>query len=215
MDPAEFDAMLNEMGQAAEWRPSYDCPCRAEYSGAADPDCPVCNGKGVTWGDAVTGTVAVAGQKVQQAWAKLGMYEQGDMVLTLPTDSPVFAMGQFDRVTMMDSTVPFSRVLTHTGGELLQVRVSGITRVFWRAAGDIVVGALPTVGSDGALAWPAPDPDDPDAPGEPPEGVQYSITGRRHPEYFALKEFPQDRAHFGGTLFPRRVALREMDLFSR
>ena len=208
-----FNAMINQMGQDADWRRGYDCPCRDVYSGAADPACPVCGGKGLTWGDAVTGRVGVAGQKVQQEWAKMGMYESGDMVLTLPSDSPIFAMGEFDRLVMVHSSVPFSRVLTHTGSEKLPLHVEQIERVFWLAAGVVVDGGIPSVAPDGSLTWPpVVEPGDPTPP---PNGAQYSMTGRRRPEYFAFRDFPQDRAHYGGIRFPRRIVVRLMDLFAR
>ena len=87
LSAVRFNRMINQMGQSVGWRRAYDCPCRDGYSGAARPGCPQCDGKGVIWGSEVLGTAAVAGQKVQQSWAKLGMYEAGDMVLTLPSES--------------------------------------------------------------------------------------------------------------------------------
>lgn len=207
MDVDSFNAMLNEMGQAASWRRAYDCPCRDTHSGAAKPNCPSCHGKGVTWGASVSGNVGVSGQKVQQAWAKLGMYEDGDQVLTLPSDSPIYMMGAADRLTMLESSAPFSRVLVHTGSELLPFNVEHIDRVFWLDGNGVVVeGGVPVVGANGVPTWSA---------GAPPVGQQYSITGRQRPEYFVLREFPQDRSHFHGAYLPRRVVTRRMDLFGR
>lgn len=203
-----FDAMLNEMGQQASWRRAYDCPCRDTHSGAAKQNCPSCHGTGITWGEEIIGTVAVAGQKVQQQWAKLGMYESGDQVLSLPSDSPVYWAGGFDRLIMAQSSTPFSRTLTHEPIDKLSIIVELIERVFWLDENGVIVeGGIPEVSAgDGALTW---------ASGEPPIGTQYSITGRRMPEYFVFQDFPQDRAHFGGSIFPRRVVVRLMDLFAR
>lgn len=201
-----FNAMLNEMGQTVAWRRAYDCPCRDAYSGAARPDCPSCRGKGVAWATAVNGIVAVSGQKVQQAWAKMGMYEEGDQVLTLPSDSPLYAMGGYDRVEMAQSSIPFSRTLVRSGSEGLPFHVERIERCFWLDGdGDPAEGGIPTVVA-GVLTW---------ATDAPPNGMQYSLTGRQRPEYFVLRDFPQDRAHYGGQTLPRRVVTRRMDLFAR
>ncbi len=203
----DFNAMINEMGQTVAWRRAYDCPCRDTHSGAAKQNCPSCHGSGITWGTAVNGIVGVSGQKVQQQWAKLGMYETGDQVLTLPSDSPVYWAGNFDRMTMSDSSVPFSRTLEHEAIDNLSIGINLIDRVFWLdGAGLPVEGGIPSVATDGTLTW---------ASGEPPVGTQYSITGRRRPEYFVFQDFPQDRSHFGGAALPRRVVVRLMDLFAR
>lgn len=206
LSASRFNGMLNKMGQQAQWRRGYECPCRDPHSGAADPFCPACGGKGITWGESVTATVAIAGQKVQQEWAKLGMYESGDMVVTIPSDSAIYSLGQFDRLVMVQSSVPFSRVLTHDGTEVLPFAVERIERASWLEGGAEVDGGLPMVLVDGSLSWSS---------SPPPVGRQYSLTGRQRPEYFALRDFPQDRAHFGGQPLPRRVVLRLMDLFGR
>lgn len=198
--------MLNEMGQQVAWRRAYDCPCRNDHSGAARPGCPQCHGIGVVWTHAVMGLAAVAGQKVQQAWARFGMYEQGDMVMTLPGNSPLYVLGDKDRCTMIQSSVPFSRVLMRDGADKLPFQVDMIERVFWLVNDAVVEGGIPAAAADGTLTWTI---------GEPPPGEQYSITGRMRPEYYVFQDFPQDRAHYGGQPLPRRVVLRRMDLFGR
>lgn len=293
---SDFNAMLNEMGQEVAWRRAYDCPCRDQHSGAAKPSCPSCLGKGVTWGSAVVGTVGVSGQKVQQQWAKLGMYESGDQVLTVPSDSPVYSAGGFDRLTMNNSSVPFSRVLGYTeNSSLLDIGAISIERVFWlNSMNAAVEGAIPAIANDGTLTWtaigvarflattpPVADVAIPagtvirvtgqtsgyvtqvdavilaggtsvdvavtaqatghagdalintvthiDVPitdvtvnnpsainsGAPPDATQFSVTGRRRPEYFVLQDFPQDRSHFHGITLPRRIVTRLLDLFAR
>lgn len=128
------------------------------------------------------------------------------MVLSLPSNSPVYAMGENDRVIMTDSSVPFSTTRTRTGTESLVFPVSSIDKVFWLVAGAMVNGAIPTVSAAGLLTW---------ASGGPPSGAQYSITGRKNPEYFMFASFPQDRAHHGGAKLPRLVVMRLFDLYGR
>lgn len=207
LSAARFNIMLNKMGQTVGWRRAHDCPCRDPHSGAANYACPVCKGKGVFWEGAVEGKVAVAGQKVQHNWAKMGEYQSGDQVLSLPSDSPVYVLGESDRLTMLQSSEPFSQVFTHDGAEQLTFKVESIARCFWLdASGAVVDGGGPAVAADGTLTW---------ASGEPPAGLQYTLTGRQRPEYFIYREIPQDRAHYGGQQFPRRVVARRMDLFGR
>lgn len=201
-----FNQMLGDMSQVAKWRRAYDCPCRDDHSGAARPDCPRCHGKGVTWTAPVLGWVAIAGQKVQQAWSRMDMYESGDMVMTLPSDSPLYGLGENDRIVMAQSSVPFSRVLTRGDGDRLPFEVEKIDRVYWLVNDAEVEGGIPSVSAQGELTWIS---------GAPDPGVKYSVTGRRRPEYYLFKDYPQDRAHYGGQPLPRRVVARLMDLFGR
>lgn len=206
LSASRFNAMLNRMGQLIAWRRANDCPCRDPYSGAADTHCPNCSGKGVIWEAPVNGKAAVAGQKVQQNWAKMGEYQSGDQVLVLPSDSPLYELGKFDRLTMLQSSTPFSTVRLHDGSDRLTFEVASVSRVFWLDSNNVVDGGIPTVDADGLLTW---------ASGEPPAGVQYTVTGRKRPEYYIFTEIPQDRAHYSGEQLPRRVVARLIDLFGR
>ncbi|WP_288076741.1 hypothetical protein, partial [Pseudomonas sp.] len=98
-----FNRHLNNIGQKVIWRASYACPCTNPNSGAADPKCPLCIGIGRIWEKGVETTVGIATQKTQERWAKLGMYETGDMVLSVPENSPMWDRGgQFDRVMTLN-----------------------------------------------------------------------------------------------------------------
>ncbi len=207
LSPGKFNALLNKMGQSIAWRKAYDCPCADPNSGAARYGCAQCGQTGIIWNPPVTAVAALAGQKVQRAWATFGLWEQGDVVLSLPSDSALYAMGEFDRAEFSDSSTPYSIKLTRGSSDVMPFTVSSVDRVFWLDTNDqIVEGGIPTVAADGTLTWIS---------GEPPVGTQYSITGRKRPEYFCWGEFPQDRAHQGGTALPRRVVLRSFDLFRK
>lgn len=207
LNPTRFNAFLNNLGQHVTWQQAFACPCTNPYSGAAQASCPVCNGQGRAWNAPVAALVALAGQKVQRAWAQFGVYESGDVVVTIPSDSPVYAIGAFDRVIFQDSSTPFSLVLKRGEQDVLKFPVVSISRVFWLdAAGAVMDGGIPSVNADGSLTWSA---------GEPPAGQQYSISGRKRPEYYAFNDFPQDRQHHQGEDLPRRLVLRRFDLFGR
>lgn len=203
LDPGAFNSMINDMGQNVLWRQAFDCPCRDVRSGAPDPDCPSCRGVGIIWATGVSARVAIAGQKIQQQWAQMGMYESGDQVTTIPTDSAVFAMGQNDRLTMVHSSVPFSVVVPPD--HVFSEPVIAVVRAMVITNGAAVTIDSPVIGANGVMVWEDGAPDVPFV----------SITGRAKPEYFAFQDYPQERAHFGGTLFPRRVVLRKFDLFGR
>lgn len=204
-----MNALLGRASQTVAWRRASLCPCRDKYSGAATPGCPLCHGKGVLWSLPDAAWTALAGQRATREWAAFGEWKSGDVVLSIPSDSPLYNIGQFDRVRFSDSSQPFSAVLDHTGQEALSFEVQCIDRVFWLAGEpvQVVEGNIPFQDPESlALTWDA---------GEPPSGTQYTISGRALPEYFFWNEFPTDRAHFHGLDLPRRVVLRLFDLFGK
>lgn len=210
LNPAAFNAHLNFIGQRFTWRKADRCPCRNPHSGAAKPGCPQCGGKGVLWAAAVPTVAGMAGQGVQRQWAQFGQWQNGDAVVTIPSDSPMYAMGEFDRAVMLDSTDYFSLQLTRGDSqERIHEPVEKVARVFWLdGAGALVEGAVfPAIGADGTLTWPAD--------GAPPLGTTYTIGGTRYSEYFCWGPFPSDRNEHSGARLPKRVVLRRFDLFGR
>lgn len=210
LNPNNFNRFLGKMGQSALWRPATACPCRNPHSGGADPACPACRGVGQVWCDPQCCTVALTGQKIQRAWAQFGMWEQGDLTVSLPSDSLAYGMGEFDRVTFTNSSEPFSIPLVRGREGPLMFQVVTVNRAVMRqvaaANTPLVAIAAPAVATDGSLTWPE---------GSPPIGTQYTLTGRKRPEYFCYGNFPQDRAHHHGLALPRVVVLRRFDLFGR
>lgn len=198
-----FNAQLADMGQTVAWRRAIACPCRSPFSGAADPNCPVCAGKGWAWGAPVEGTVALTGQQIQRQWAQFGMFEKGDLVTSIGSDSPVYALGELDRVLFLNSTEPFSVVLHPGFRNPLPFSPVQFDRLAALRDGALVDLELPQIGDDGHLVMG----DDLNA------GETATLSGRKHPEYFVYGNFPQDRAHYHGQDLPRRVVLRRFDLF--
>ncbi|MDR0458704.1 MAG: hypothetical protein LBH10_06745 [Burkholderiaceae bacterium] len=138
------------------------------------------------------------------AWAQFGRWESGDVVLTIPSDSPVYAIGNFDRVTMAQGSVPFTIVVAP--GQRLKFFVIAVDSAFTRVDGKPQPVEPPKVDADGELVWPQDS-------GSTNGGI--SLAGRRAPEYFCFAEFPQDRAFHHGAALPRRVVMRKFDLFGR
>lgn len=211
LSPSRFNALLKPpggLGQKVEWRRAHLCPCRDPVSGQARPGCLVCRGRGTFWGAAIRCHTGLAGQKAVREWAAFGLWESGDVVLTIPSDSALWRAGELDRVRLQDSSETFTTVLS--AGTLDQVRTGGILeieRAFYLDGQQAIVElAIPAWDADGNLTWSA---------GGPPAGTRYTISGRRHPEYFIFKDLVQDRAHHGGLALPRRVVARRFDLFGR
>lgn len=209
LNPDWFNDQLDQMGQNVSWRRALACPCRDTHSGAARLGCPTCAGKGQFWPfPAVRCRTGLAGMKVARAFQQFGTWEDGDCIFTIPSDSPLYAIGEYDRALMLDSSEPFSEVLTR--GELDRVfgQVQSIEAVIYLPTPTAapVFASRPSWDADGNLSWAA---------GAPPDGAQYTVRGRKRQEYYMFKELPQDRAHFGGLQLPRRVQMRRLDLFLR
>ena len=212
--PQAFNQFLGpngNIGQQYAWYQSFACPCVDPHSGQSNPACPLCLGKGRQYSAPVRGVAGIAGQRAQREWAQFGVYESGDLVITIPSASPVYAMGQFDRVTALNTQQVFSLVLTSgdTLLEMIRTVVQSITRVFWLTADGkaVVEGGIPVVNADGTLLWPNG--------GQPPEGVQYTITGVKLLDYYCFGMFPTNRNFQQGLALPRKVVLRDYDLFNR
>lgn len=207
LNPTDFDRLLNGLGQNFTLRKAFACPCVNPHSGAAKPNCPFCEGKGRQWTAGVDGKAAVVSRNAMRKVVDIGFMDAGDMMISIPSDSPIYQIGQFDRVLTRNRTEPFSKNMVRGQNDVLKLPVLLIERAYWiDKTGQMVEAEPPTVGADGVLSWRA---------NAPPMGTTYSLTGRQQQEYFVYQEMPFDRPmHFGSTL-PRRVILRRFDLLGR
>lgn len=209
LNAAAFDRHLANMGQTVLWRRSYACACVNPASGAPDPKHAVCAGKGRIWDEPIQTVTGVASQDTLAKWAKFGIWESGDMVLSIPQASPLWDAGKFDRITMLNSTDVFSQPLLRGSPiEKLLFVPESITRVFWLhpTTKAIIEGGIPTIGANGVPVW---------ASGAPPTGTTYSMTGTRYSEYFIFDKYPSDRNEHQGVRLPKRAIARKFDLFGR
>lgn len=206
LDPSAFNALLNHIGQSFAWKKAFSCPCVDPATNAPQLACLHCHGKGFLWSAAVSGVAGVPSQKVQREFAKLGQWESGDMMLSVGSDSPLYEMGERDRVMQLNGSDPFSMNLRKGHNDRLPWTVKQIDRVFWISGGTLVEGSIPTQQADGTLLFTA---------GAPPAGMSYSVSGKKFSEYFVFQEFPSDRGHHFGAKLPIRVQLRRFDLFGR
>lgn len=213
LQPAAFNRFLRHVGQDVLWRRAFDCPCRDAYSGAALPNCLQCAGKGSIWAAPVAAYTGLSAMAASVKWAKFGLWEAGDLLLTIPGDTPLYHAGQFDQIILIESSEPFSLVMTRGVNDRFLWPVVAVDRVFVLGEDDdgaqvVVDCAAPTVAADGSLTWPS-------AGTVPAAGQQFSVTGRRRPVYFLYQDLPSDRAHHAGLPLPRKVVVRQFDLFGR
>lgn len=205
-----FNRHVANIGQDVRWRAAFACSCVNPDSGAPDPKCKLCGKKGRVWAAPVDTICAPQKQEVQAEWANSGLWEAGDLVVTIPENSPMWDSGQFDRVTMKNSADRFSLPLTRgaPNDNLALFAVKSIDRVFWRhpQTQALIEGGIPTVSETGQLTWSA---------GEPPIGTKYSITGWKFSDYFVFGDFPSNRNMHSGIRLPKRVVLRRWDLMPR
>lgn len=211
MSVGRFNAQLRRQGQDMGWAKASKCPCLDADSGAARRGCPVCRGLGVFWSAPVASHAGLSGMKVQREWQSFGEYQSGDVVVSVPSNTPLYTCGENDRVTFTQSSRSFDIVLTRGDvGEIIRSRVLAFDRCF-RLLPDgsaTVECALPIQAADGTIAFA-------DGAVQPDPGQQYTVMGRCVPEYFLFKDLAQDRAHYGGLPLPRKLALRLFDLFGR
>lgn len=210
LNPAAFDSFLFGIGQKLEWRRSYACACVNPTSGSPDAKHQLCMGKGRLWDDALPTVAGVASQKVMAEWMQSGMYESGDMILSVPQNSSMYAAGQFDRIVMKNGTDVFSMPLTRgSPGERLLFQVESVQRCFWLhpTTREVIEGGLPVISSTGVPSWPDG--------GAPPDGYVYSLTGNKFTEYFIFQQLMSDRGEHQGARLPKRVVARVWDLFGR
>jgi len=207
-----FNDQIAEMGQEVLWRRAFACPCRDPHSGAAVQGCPACAALGWFWDDGIVCLSGMASMRVAREFAAFGAWESGDVVLTLPSNSAIYAAGEKDRIVMRDSSEPFTLLLTRGTLDRMRFPLLQIDRIFYLTPPEPtpVTVPAPPVGPDGTLLW-----DDVDPAVAPPAGSQYAVSGRKRPEFYLFTDLPQDRAHFGGAALPRRVQARRFDLFGR
>ena len=203
--PDKFNGFLNALAQQWVWRKAYACPCISSRSGQAVPNCIHCNGNGRLWGDPVNGSACVIGRSAVLKFSKFGEYLNEDIFLEVPSDSPLYEMGVYDRVDSINRTEPFSQNIVAGINVAKKFDVLSVEKVFWLDTdNNRVEGDIPAVQNDGSLSW---------AGVIPPTGVTYSITGRRNAQFYCYAQLPLDRPHFGGLDLPRRLVLRNYSLY--
>ncbi len=208
----ELNASLNDLSQAARWEVASQCPCKSRRTGGADTQCLVCHGNGMTWDAATTCRIALQGMKSVKEFAMLGMWEKGDILVSLPSDSAAYECGEYDRFTLTDSRLRISQVLMRGAvSDALKytavISIEKIWGIYANARVDFTRGIDYTLVGN-VITWLAP------ASTPLPVGSQYTVVYVTHPQYYVYRDLVSDRPH-GSQDLPRKVHLRLMELFSR
>ena len=107
--PTHFDRHLKNIGQDVLWLRSYACACMSNETGSPDPKHALCKGKGRIWDAPVPTLVGVPSQTTAAKMIAAGLWEKGDMTITIPRSSPMWEnAGRYDRVIALNSTDVFS-----------------------------------------------------------------------------------------------------------
>ena len=206
LSPTAFAKFLNFIGQDFDWRSAYACPCVNPHSGQANPQCQHCWGKGRFWSEPVTGMAGIVGRSQLKKFSEFGPWDDGDVLLSIPYDSPLYDVGQYDRLSAVNKSEPFSINIVAGISDTLRFVPISIDRVFFMEGTHLIEIDPPDVDPGGVLQWHN---------GRPPSRVTYSITGRRVPEYYVYMDMPFDRPFHAGAQLPRRVVIRRFDLYGR
>ncbi len=205
LNPGDFNVFLADIGQDVTWRRAYACPCVNPNSGQAKASCVHCGGKGRLWQEAVPASTGVSGRTAQKEWVQFGISDVGDVVVTIPSTSCMYDIGPFDRVMFINRSEPFSQNIVKGVNEKIRFFVVSIEKVLYLdESNELVNSDPPAVNEDGTLDW---------TDVELPDGVTFSVSGRRRQEYFCYPEMPFDRPHHAGATLPRKVVLRRFDLY--
>jgi hypothetical protein len=205
LEPGRLNGLLNDFGQDFVWRRGYACPCVNPQSGQPKRDCQSCDGRGRYWVAGVPGVAAAIGMDAAKKMAPFGLWDQGDFVMSLPSDSPLYEMGQLDRVAALNRTEPFSQNFVYGVNDALKFVPVSIDMAAWfDAQGNRVEGSVSYDPVQG-LVWGA---------SAPPAKTTYALTGRRMVEYFCFLDLTRDRPHHYGRKLPRKILMRRFDLWA-
>lgn len=207
LSPLAFANFLSFIGQDVAWRSSRMCPCANPDTGLVLANCPLCAGKGRIWASPITGKTGVAGQSARREWIDAGKYEEGDEILTIAFNSPLYAAAEGDRLSMINATNRFS-VLLVAGTPAAKVffSVVSLTSASIKVDDTLVDIPLPTIAGNGAVTWSS---------GQVDAGVVVTLAGTKRPEYFVAAQLPQVRPMHSGALLPIKIVARRFDLFAR
>lgn len=203
-----FNTFLGNVGVVVTWSRASECPCRVARTGGTNVDCPVCEGLRYVWDGAVETRIGLTGLKIDRQFGQMVEWQKGDALATIPSDSPAYVCGEYDRFMVTDGENRFNAVLTKGKDRLKHNGVKAIERVFSVMGGNV----------NDYQEWDHYEMNGRELVWHPsagiPEGTQYSVRYVASPEYFVYRDLPQDRPQFSLDL-PRKVPLRLMDLFSQ
>lgn len=225
----KYEIMLFERGRTVKWQSASICSCWDPQSSQPNYNCVACNGKGFVYEPPVEAKVLLSSIVHNKEFQEMaGVFEVGDAVMTVPyrvpgfnsqsgqmdntmanaTTHPMYNIGMYDLVTVLDDEYRTSEVLvkgtplyTRPADTLLNEDVVDIVRI---RTYDIATGVQTEYVKDtdytstnNVINWV----------NGPADGAQYSVTYEHRPMFTVLTNLPTPR-YQDGQLLPRKVALR-------
>ena len=227
LNVAKAEDMLDRRGRPVKWQEAIICSCWNPDSGSPNYGCVACHGKGYVYQASVNSKALVTSITLNKDFeAMAGVFEVGDAVMTVAkripvrvngmptgqnTDNPLFNVGMYDKITLLDDSFKSSEVLVRgtpidarDPDTLLNSDVTGVRSIqkYDQITGDVVTySPLVDYTLNGNLvSWLA-------GGSSPAVGQQYSVAYYHNPTYVVTATLPKPR-HQDGQDFPRYVALR-------
>ena len=228
LNVVKVEDMLDRRGRPVKWQETIICSCWNPDSGSPDYTCLACQGKGYVYQAPIESKALVTSITINKDFAEMaGGFEVGDAVMSVPkripmrhpngmmtgqfTNNPIFGIGMYDKITLLDDEFKSSEVLMK--GTPISARPPDTllnTDVTWVKSiqkYDSVTGSatLYRLGVDfemvgNVVSWLV-------GGVAPTFGQQYSVAYYHRPTYVVTATLPKPR-HQDGQDFPRYVALR-------
>lgn len=223
----KYEELIDRRGRAVKWQEAVICSCWNPDSGQPAYGCQACGGKGFTYEAPYTGTALVMSITQNKDFEEMaGAFDSGDAVMTVPkripghkngqidlhnmTDNPMFDIGMYDLVTLMDDEYKTSELLckgTPLFGRPADTLLNeDVTRVKSLRKSNPDTGEITSYSfgtdftlSENTIQWVGAN--------QPYEGEFYSVVYHHRPTYTVLTTLPKPR-HQDGQDLPRYVVLR-------
>jgi hypothetical protein len=229
----KFEQLIARRGRDVKWQQSILCSCWNMDSGQPQYDCRACGGKGYTYEEPIVERSLVMSITATKEFEDMaGVFDVGDAVMTVPKrvykvhknpgntsgvetltydhECPMYDVGMYDLVTLLDDDYKTSELLVRNTPmyerpadtllnpdivEIITIRVSDpVTGLVTKFAPGV---DFTNVGNK--IEWLTAN--------QPSEGQRYSVTYKHRPVFTVLINLPKPR-HQDGQDLPRYVALR-------
>lgn len=231
----KFEQMIARRGRKVRWREAVICSCWNLTSGQPAYQCPACHGLGYIYENPIEDVVLLMSVTHSKGYEEMaGMFEIGDAIMTVPKKvyitvpnpmnksgvesivyshiSPIFEVGQFDIITMLDDEYKTSEILqkgipmygreadTLLNEDVIEVRKIRRTDGYDGKVYDYIKGQDFEVEGN-HIKWV-------DGGLQPSEGENYSVLYTHRPSFTVLTQLPDQRFQ-DDQEFPKKVALRQ------
>jgi hypothetical protein len=183
--------LLHRHGATVEWEQGIICNCWGTVDNGVltyqtrepDPYCGTCQGEGFSY----LPPIVFDGVVLQQfdfnlMFNIMGQYEDGDVQLTVASDTPIWSRGtQGDRITLMDRVITQSEKIQH-GNDILRYVPASVETVQW--GNTIYRPGIDYQVVNDEIIWIG---------NEPPADAWYGVRFQIYPTYQLWLRLPEPR----------------------